>query len=238
MRRSIAALWTGLSFAAALSGTGAQAADMSRSWPLPEIDREPVLTATEFVSGWYLRGDLGYRYNRIGSIEGPAAITDTRMDNVFAVGGGVGYKYDWLRADATLDYGLRARAHGDAGSVSSVYSAKIDAVTALANVYLDLGNWAGFTPYIGAGAGASRLNVTEFRNGTAAAFPPTDTWRFSWAWMAGASYQFMPNLALDVGYRHLKLGDAVSASDSTGRATTFKNIWAQEIRVGFRLLID
>jgi len=58
--------------------------------------------------------------------------------------------------------GLRHHVAGEANSTSAAitqpqFSTKIDAVSALANVYLDLGTWAGFTPYIGGGGGMSYL---------------------------------------------------------------------------------
>jgi opacity protein-like surface antigen len=43
---------------------------------------------------------------------------------------------------------------------------------------------------------------------------------------------------IDVGYRYLKLGDIIGAADSTGSFTTWKDISAQEIRVGVRYLLD
>ena len=50
---------------------------------------------SSMLSGWYVRGDLGYRFNELGSVDASAAgrraaATPTR----FAVGGGVGYKYE------------------------------------------------------------------------------------------------------------------------------------------------
>ena len=54
----------------------------------------------------------------------------------------------------TVDYGKRSEFSGNTATTLGFYSAQLDAFTILGNVYLDLGNWGGFTPYIGAGAGA------------------------------------------------------------------------------------
>ena len=59
--------------------------------------------------------------------------------------------------------------------------------------------------------------------------------------MGGVSYQFSPTLLLDVGYRYLKLGDAVSgarAAGATPSRASFRDMTAQEIRVGLRWLLD
>jgi opacity protein-like surface antigen len=234
--RRCTALVTGWFGAVALA-VHAQAADMPR-FPLPDMDKPPLI-GTEFVSGWYLRGDLGYRHNHIGSVEATVPVTSANYHNTLALGMGVGYKWKWLRADVTLDYGMRGRVAADTALGQNFYQAKVDALTTLGNLYLDLGTWNGFTPYVGVGAGASRLNTNEFTTaGVVSSTRAQEIWQFSWAWMAGASFQFTPNLALDVGYRFLHLGDAMTPPDATGSAVTFKNISAQEIRVGFRLLLD
>jgi opacity protein-like surface antigen len=221
----------------ALALTAAHAADMPR-FPLPDVEKPPSIT-TEFVSGWYLRGDLGYRYGKLDSIEGTAApATNPHYDNTITAGGGFGYKHKWLRADLTFDYGVRGTVKGDAGAIGSYVNGRLDTFTGLANVYLDMGTWGGVTPYIGAGIGGSRLNMTDLQVGGLGPVAPRDVWRWSWAWMAGLSWQFMPNLALDVGYRYLKLGDAESTNPVTNDPIRFKNIAGSEIRVGLRLLID
>ena len=66
-------------------------------------------------------------------------------------------------------------------------------------------------------------------------------WNFSWAAMGGVSYQFSPNLLLDVGYRYLKLGERSSGTvppTYTTRVTYFRDMSAQEIRIGLRWMLD
>ena len=187
-----------------------------------------------------MRGDIGYRFNELKSVDTLPAVGSYNYKDTFSAGGGFGYKWNWIRADLTLDYGLRGRFNGSAAGVSDYYRAKIDAFSVMANVYIDLGTWAGLTPYVGVGAGGSRLNVTDFRT-SVPPFPttaPRDNWNPSWAWMAGVSYQFASNLVLDVGYRYIKLGDAITGNDPLPSAITFKDISSQEVRVGLRLLID
>ena len=137
--------------------SGARAADYPP--PLPPIVQKTPMVVEEFVSGWYLRGDLGYRLNSVGAAtpnfgEAP---TGSTIDNSYWFGGGGGYKSGWFRADVTLDYASKPDY-----TTSSIYRAQIGTFTALANMYLDLGTWSGLTPYIGGGIGGAYLSVHEF----------------------------------------------------------------------------
>lgn len=230
--------------ALAFSAT-ANAADMPDRWPTP-YEHKPGQVFSEMVSGWYIRGDIGYRWNSVGSVNGsnPALpVTSSTIDNVFTGGAGVGWKHQWFRTDLTIDYGAPAKFLGNAPGRTSFYSMKIDAVTALANVYADLGTWYGFTPYIGGGVGTSWVRTGDYAVaslGPTVAIATQPKWNFSWALMGGVSYQLLPNIVLDVGYRYLRIGDAQSGFEPpSGTAyTTVKSIAAQDVRLGIRFLLD
>ena len=147
----------------------------------------------------------------------PQTVTQWGLDNSYTLGFGGGYKYQWFRADVTVDYANRGKFHGDTATVPSYYTAKIDSFTILANVYLDLGTWSGFTPYVGAGVGTTHLRMHEYTNVTinepGDSVVDTTRWNLSYAGMAGVAFQFSPKLVLDVGYRYLIMGDAVSGPE-------------------------
>jgi opacity protein-like surface antigen len=226
----------------------AHAADVPGGWspPLPEFET-PKLPVTELMSGWYLRGDIGYRYNRVGSVDASAPVVSQEYGDILGAGLGVGYKYQWFRADLTIDYGAESTIRGTTATAAAQpqYTDRVDAVSGLANVYFDLGTWAGFTPYVGAGAGASYLRSRDYAN---TALPPgtkvdpSTKVNFAWAWMAGVSFQLTPSWLIDVGYRHLDLGDVFShaggISGPVNDLTTWKKLSTEEIRIGARLLFD
>ena len=63
---------------------------------------------------------------------------------------------------------------------------------------------------------------------------------FSWAAMAGVAYRIDARWVVDVGYRYLDLGD-LPTTTGTGLAidnTTWKRLSTQEIRIGFRFLLE
>ena len=226
----------------------AHAADVPGGWspPLPEFET-PKLPVTELMSGWYLRGDIGYRYNRVGSVDASAPVISQRYDDTIGAGMGVGYKYQWFRADVTIDYGALSKIRGSTATAAAQpqYTDRIDALSGLANVYFDLGTWAGFTPYVGAGAGMSYLRSEHYVNTALLPDTPVDGSKklnFAWAWMAGVSFQLTPEWLIDVGYRHLELGGVVGqAGGINGVPTDFTNwkrLSTDEIRIGARLLLD
>ena len=224
----------------ALFATAVQAADMPRLLPPVELP-----AVSEDFGGWYLRGDIGYRLDKVGSVSASSSgtpVTSSRIDNVFAGGLGGGYKYQWFRADMTVDYGTQAKFHGDVPRGPSYYNMKIDTLTVLVNGYVDFGTWYGFTPYLGAGVGISYLRTGDYTVASLgnALIPTRANWSPSWAAMAGVSYQMLPNIAIDLGYRYLSIGDAKSGFEPPAYTafTTVKNLSAQEFRVGFRFLLD
>src|SRR5262245_53632822 len=98
----VRALVLGLATAAAF-GAAAHAADMPDNWGY----RPPEPRFVEMVSGWYLRGDAGYRFNHISSFDAPNAISDLKYTDSLGLTAGAGYKWEWFRSDVTVDYGPR-----------------------------------------------------------------------------------------------------------------------------------
>lgn len=219
--------------------TAALAADMPETLPPPPL-RRPILIIPN--GSWYVRGDLGYYWGQIGSAQsapGFVSPTDNSLGNGFTGGIGAGYKSEWLRTDVTVDYTAPMKYQGTIAAPNDT-SAKVSAVTALFNGYLDLGTWYRATPYIGAGAGVSQLHTTDYSSTAAPPFTgglSHTQWKFAWAGMAGIAYAVGPNIMLDFGYRYINFGDATTASDSFG-AMTLKNLAAHEVRVGFRWSFD
>ncbi|MCX5516336.1 outer membrane protein [Kaistia algarum] len=233
-------------FGAAMAASGmASAADLAEQ---PYIEPQPVMA----TGGWYLRGDIGYKWYNNPDISFVTPTysdpwNNTSLDNTGLLGVGVGYQFNnYFRADATIDYEFSAGAYGEGycggcgGVGHTIESADISAWTLLANGYIDLGNYAGFTPYVGAGIGTSYLETSNVGyinpNGVTGGWDGAGQWNFAWALMAGASYAISPNTSIDLNYRYLNLGDAVSGYIPAGGGGTiqYDNITANEIRLGLR----
>ncbi len=227
-------------------GAAVEAADLRRPYPpappLPPPIQSAPMPVDEFTSGWYLRGDIGYRFNKVDDITNadPTRVISHDLDNSWMIGVGAGYKWQWFRADLTLDYGTKAEFSGTTTDMVGDFTAKLDSITGLANIYGDLGTWWGLTPYIGVGLGAARLSTTEFQQHFLALRPAVEssTWNFAWAYMAGISYKISNNFHVDLGYRHIDMGDIGTGRDAYGNQLTFKSVAADEVRLGIRYFFD
>lgn len=219
----------------------AMAADMPGLLPPPVVAPIAHILPSPSHMAWYLRGDLGYYWGRMDGAQSAAPFSSPSNNDLgsgVAGGVGVGVKSDWLRTDVTLDYtGMKYT-----GTVVTPgdTTAKVSAITALFNGYLDLGSWYGVTPYIGAGVGASNLRTYDYASTAAPPFTgglSHTQWKFAWALMGGVAYTVAPNILVDLGYRYMDFGDVTTASDASG-AMILKNLAAHEVRVGVRWSFD
>ena len=110
MRRSLSFALICAGLASVSFACDANAADMP-PWP----QSQPAGVVQEFVSGWYLRGDIGYRTDtKIGDMVSTFPLpTNTDIREVATIGAGGGYKAGWFRADVTIDYAGKAKFTGD-----------------------------------------------------------------------------------------------------------------------------
>ena len=219
----------------ALASTATYAADLS----------VPIMPQPVEVSGWYLRGDIGFSNQNVGSLfnatySGYTTVTsvDKGFDAAPLFGLGIGYAFNhWLRFDATGEYRGAANFHGlDVGALpgggfaDDRYTASKSEWTFLLNGYVDLGTWYNFTPFVGAGVGFSRNTISNFGDfstcinslscagsgGSDANGAADSTWNFAWALYAGLAYNVTRNFTVELAYRYIDLGNA-----TTGTVTTF-----------------
>lgn len=241
----------------------AQAADLLPTTPPPPPP--PEVAPVEIGSGWYLRGDYTRAsYGRVHDDTRPdpndphvPPLVGLRVGDADGYGGGIGYRINpWLRVDATIDQRVdsRFRAFSSRSNFvtgGNIETGRVDALTALVNVYADLGTWWGLTPYIGAGVGVADI-------GTARAFTQTSCYldacdgspgtgpreavtrpgrsvaSFAWALTGGVSFALGNGFSLDAAYRYVDLGKIRTGVDSYGSGTRLKDLNASEFRIGLR----
>ena len=215
----------------------------------PVVELPPV----EHFGGWYLRGDIGYaaiNLDGVSYFQGPSQTGSFgihEIDETWMIGAGIGYQINQnFRVDWTIDYYATADFTGSSaanvacsdGTVGAVCSysdnSEFEATTLLANAYIDIGDWQGFTPYVGTGIGGAYVtwdtlnNVESYSSGAAAGTYARDThagesgWRFAYGLHAGASFDLNAKLKVDAGYSYTNIaeGEMVGFGSTSGLAGT------------------
>ncbi len=235
----------------------AHAADIYQAPPEPAVEVAP---APVLDRGIYIKGYVGQANPSVGS-----TWNEIYNNNSFQIfhedikssplfGLGIGWQHShWLRFDLTGEYrgdstffaqDTYAPGFGFPGGTNE-YTADIQSWLGLANAYIDMGNWCGFTPYIGAGIGFATLTVNGLKDVNVpnqSVFYGDDhtNTNFAWALYAGTSYDVTPQIALDLTYRYANLGTAksgvVTAFDNSNSYSGefIKNISSNDLMLGFR----
>ncbi len=222
----------------------------------------PPVVVEEFAS-WYLRGDIGFTNQSLRDLTNVQDVNNSvtnvglGFDASPLFGLGIGYYYnDWLRFDVTGEYRSKANFHGTqiitsgGGTQTNEYSGSKSEWLFLANAYVDLGTWSGFTPFVGAGIGMSRNTIHSFRDvntvTAGVAFGDDQSkWNLAWALHAGVSYKVTKNFAVEFAYRYVDLGNAESGDLYTylgGNAIynpmEFKRLTSHDFKIGLRMNFD
>ncbi|OQP86343.1 hypothetical protein BTR14_11735 [Rhizobium rhizosphaerae] len=240
---------------ALLTGSPVLAADL---YPVQEA---PPVAVAPIAGGWYLRGDIGYAFTDLRGAhyyQGPGRYVrdfdKADLDDTWTGGIGVGYRAtEHLRADFTIDHlgksDFSGSTSGSCGVATYCTSRDISSMTAwslMANAYVDIATWGRFTPYVGAGIGGTRVKWDKLKNtscetGNSGNCDGTvehggkESWRFTYALMAGTAIDITCNLQADVGYRfrHVMGGDMFGEKWHGGPGSD-KGIYVHEARAGLR----
>ena len=227
---------------------------------------------------FYVRADIGIARHAFDQFaqqdlaDNGGAFLSTSIGDVPVVGMGFGWQVNRFRFDLTGEYratarvkaldGLSATLVGPDGTLvaNTAYDANMSAVVGLMNGYFDLGTWRGVTPYVGAGIGFSRIQMSDLTTLSTATFTDSATGatttqitpgtagdkteiNLAWALMAGLSFDVGTHAKLDLGYRYLNLGGNLSASSglidcvcgTTGQPLKISGLESHEIRIGLRV---
>lgn len=248
--------------ALALAALPAHAADLGNYGGSIKDGYAP--TATMAAAGnCYIRGDVGYSFSGDPDVTWPVTdpvsgdfitdkVTTLGMENTWLIEGGVGCGSGsrGFRGEIVAGYHGDRKFDGEPGPWNPTGPApdndplhtNVTSYTLMVNGYKDLGNFGGFTPYLGAGVGIAYNIVDDvyFTQNPALVnrIAGDRDIAFAWSLMAGVGYQLSHNTVLDIGYRYLDMGKATSErTDSAGFINPRVNIDdldAHEIKVGLR----
>jgi opacity protein-like surface antigen len=139
-----------------------------------------------------------------------------RTRNSFVGGVGAGYQIsEFFRTDLMLQYreirGRNTTLPAALNGANYTGSARVTALTAMLNGYVDGHNDTIFTPYLMAGIGLSRTEARATLNGSSVGFVGTASGRarrtnLAWNLGAGAQAKVSDQVSVDLAYRYVSLG--------------------------------
>lgn len=216
----------------------ALAADMLPPGP-PPPPPPPVDVVEHSGSCFYARADVGGSFHERPSVSKSAvgagggftgggtldAEGESIEDTAFFEGGVGCQLTESFRVEVTGGYRLRQSLRDSYGSLD----AEIQSYTAFANVYYDITNYAGWTPYLGGGIGVAVHTLRDVVMPVASS--DGEEVDFAWNIQAGVSYDMTQNAKLDFGYRLIDMGKAKSG----GPVPMFvDDLVSHEFKVGLR----
>lgn len=221
---------------------------------------KPPDIAEDYSSGYYIRADGLYQFGAQGAFGfnadtgASSPYTGNSFDRAFGAALGAGLRYKWLRSDLTFEFrsggAYRGTAQG-AGGAFSQESFAFGAQSLMWNIAAETPSIGIFTPYITAGIGVSRVEISNYQStniatGTTTTGGPFNGARygFTYALGGGVSMAVSERVSLDLGYRMTHLGayNLRDANGTSGFATSgtlaMPNLVVHDIRFGLRYMLD
>lgn len=191
-------------------------------------------------NGWYMSGSLGMAFMEQQSNRSGTANFDVTPSNPgIAVTGAVGKELgNGFRAEGELGYRQIGLDHGivyssgGTGASSGAASGNANAFSVMGNGYYDFQTGSPLRPYVGAGIGFARVEMSSVGIGAGSAVNDSDV-DFAYQAMAGLEYQLTPRGTLYTGYRYFAVTDP-RFNDAAGQRIR-SEFATNNVEAGYRL---
>lgn len=170
-----------------------------------------IASSASARDGFYvaLRGGMtNSNMNDVAESSTTTATADIDFDNVWMMGGAVGYRYSYFRTE--LEYSYRED-HEE--QLTRNIETKFGSQNLMLNGYIDFMPNYVVSPYLSAGIGLSELSLTTSGGGSAFRYTnENEATNFTWSIGAGLTIRLNQCLNFDGGYRYMDMGDIDSAN--------------------------
>lgn len=170
-----------------------------------------IASSADARDGFYvaLRGGMtNSNMNDVAESSTTTATADIDFDNVWMMGGAVGYRYSYFRAE--LEYSYRED-HEE--QLTRNIETKFGSQNLMLNGYIDFMPNYIVSPYLSAGIGVSDLELTTSGGGSSFRYTnENEATNFTWSIGAGLTVRLNQCLNFDGGYRYIDMGDIDSAN--------------------------
>ena len=132
----------------------------------------------------------------------PGAAVRTKYKTGINVRGAIGHSFEKTRAEFELAYQLNDFDNANILGTNVGLNGDVSVLSFLINGYYDFKNRSSFTPYVSAGIGYSRIQVTDLNIPPAGISCATDEdYIFAYQMGLGVAYTIDENVSIDLGYR-------------------------------------
>jgi opacity protein-like surface antigen len=183
---------------------------------------------------WYVSVFGGWSFSAEAEVEYSGEDYDVELDDGFTAGVAVGaHINEWLRGELEVS-GNWHDVDGDDTVIGTTVEGDVDAIFALANLWIDLPVGDVLRPYVGGGIGFGRLNAELDTTGGSEVVDDSD-WGFAYQLGAGVAFDFAENIAFDVGYRFKGIANAdlETTGGSEGEVDYHSHNIIAGVRIGF-----
>ena len=140
------------------------------------------------------------------SEEGVPFSIDTEFDTGMVIEGAVGYDFGMFRAEGEIGYRKNDIDKFSALGISLSADGDIDALSFMANGYLDFENQTALTPYIGAGIGYATVSANDISVGGIDVGDEDDS-VFAYQLGVGVGYSATESLIVEIAYKYFATSD-------------------------------
>lgn len=173
------------------------------------------------LTGTYsLKQDSDYEFVRLGA----SGKTDYEFSDSFGVGASLGYNINNnIRTEVEFMYRNHESEAKKIGAVTFT-SREFDSYTTMLNGYYDFVNSSAFTPYVGAGAGATYHE-------------DSGEGHFAYQLMSGVSYDVGSSDRVSVGYRYFNASEvSLTGRDKAGNPASdkYSDLIDHSVEVGYK----
>lgn len=189
----------------------------------------------------YVRGAAGYVFPekmdvKAGNLAG--TMSNLKANGGFGMEVAYGYKFDVpFRLEGMLGYHNRSVKKSDAkvdgANVTVPVDAKMQKVVGLINLYWDIIECNGFTPFFGGGLGL----VSNIHSGSVDGHSLKNdalSFKVSWRLTGGVNYKISDKFSVDLAYAHTDFGKARNDLKNTNNLTTSVRSNNKTLMIGLR----
>jgi len=172
--------------------------------------------------GWYASLGAGLNILRDSDIDGGPFQSKAEFNNGFAGRAAAGYSFGSIRVEG--EYSYRRNGVDSLSNPAGSGDGHVSSNALMANAYYDFLNSSNWTPYLGVGIGAARVNWSDVRGPGPVLFDGSN-YQFAYQGIAGVSYAFNPNWSVEADYRYFatldpRIDSTKQSVPATGSAST------------------